>query len=255
MDSLNVRRIEIIVKDLLSEFEKESGKLQAEYDDNAARIIEIEENIHNYKENEDTDFQVFSPRKIDNQNEEKIDAMNKEKESIEIANKSLYRQIKYYSEKKEKLNEIIEIIEEDREISIDSVTSENSTSSILSNDIDDDITKVDEKILAYYDSIAGNDESDNYPEEPENIGKEVKSGWRLIKEELDSPIESIFAREKEVQEPDEDEENEEVLKSLQAMTTKLETETKRLEEDYLKTKDEINTVLGDINRVLKKLQK
>ena len=88
MNSINVKKIEIIVNDLLSEFDKESSKLQSEYDDNVVRILEIEENIHNYKENEDVDFQVFSPRKIDNQNEEKIEAMNLEKESIEEINKS-----------------------------------------------------------------------------------------------------------------------------------------------------------------------
>ena len=156
MNSINVKKIEIIVKDLLSEFDKESSKLQSEYDDNVVRILEIEENIHNYKENEDVDFQVFSPRKIDNQNEEKIEAMNLEKESIEEINKSLYRQIKYYTDKKDKLNEIINIINEDREDeSISSVSSEI-----------DDITKVDEKILEYYDKVVNDDEENDYPEEP-----------------------------------------------------------------------------------------
>ena len=55
MNSINVKKIEIIVKDLLSEFDKESSKLQSEYDDNVVRILEIEENIHNYKENEDVE--------------------------------------------------------------------------------------------------------------------------------------------------------------------------------------------------------
>ena len=56
MNSINVKKIEIIVNDLLSEFDKESSKLQSEYDDNVVRILEIEENIHNYKANEDVDF-------------------------------------------------------------------------------------------------------------------------------------------------------------------------------------------------------
>lgn len=246
MNSLNIRKIEIIVKDLLSEFDKESGKLQVEYDDNVARIIEIEENIHNYKENEDIDFQVFSPRKIDNQNEEKIAVMNKEKENIEAANKSLYRQIKYYTEKQEKLNEILDIIKEDRE------TANSVDSSIPSvNTKIDDITKVDEKILAYYDSIASQDTDDNYPEEPENIGVEKKTGWRLIKDELDEPIESISYND----ETEEIDNNNEILESLHDMTIKLEEETKKLEEDYLKTKSEINSVLSDINGVLEKIKK
>ena len=213
MNSINVKKIEIIVKDLLSEFDKESSKLQSEYDDNVVRILEIEENIHNYKENEDVDFQVFSPRKIDNQNEEKIEAMNLEKESIEEINKSLYRQIKYYTDKKDKLNEIINIINEDREDeSISSVSSEI-----------DDITKVDEKILEYYDKVVNDDE---YPEEPENIGTEIKSGWRLIKEELNSPIESV------VNDNDVD-----------------------LVENLTCIKQEINLVLNNINELMDKINK
>lgn len=216
MNELNVKKIEIIVKDLLSEFDKESGKLQVEYDDNVARILEIENNIHNYKENEDIDFQVFSPRKIDNQNEEKIEAMRKEKESIEDVNKSLYRQIKYYSDKKDKLKEILYIIEEDKEIG---ESTEN-----------DDITKVDEKIMEYYDSIAGteNSDDDNYPEEPENIGTEVRSGWRIIKDELDSPIDSLIK---------EDQSSEEIMENLSII------------------KEEINSVLDNINIVMNMLNK
>lgn len=213
MNSINVKKIEIIVKDLLSEFDKESSKLQSEYDDNVVRILEIEENIHNYKENEDVDFQVFSPRKIDNQNEEKIEAMNLEKESIEEINKSLYRQIKYYTDKKDKLKEIINIINEDREDeSISSVSSEI-----------DDITKVDEKILEYYDKVVNDDE---YPEEPENIGTEIKSGWSLIKEELNSPIESV------VNDNDVD-----------------------LVENLTCIKQEINLVLNNINELMDKINK
>lgn len=219
MDGLNVRKIEIIVKDLLSEFDKESGKLQAEYDDNAVRIIEIEENIHNYKENEDIDFQVFSPRKIDNQNEEKIEAMRREKESIEEINKSLYRQIKYYTDKKDKLNEILEVIEEDRDMPI-SIDKEEKQ--------EDDIISVDKKILEYYDSIANDNEDDVYPEEPENIGNEIKSGWRIITEELDSPIDSIIR---------ESNSTEDIIDNLNNI------------------KQEINIVLSGINSVMDMIKK
>lgn len=243
MDSISVRKIEIIVKDLLSEFEKESGKLQVEYDDNASRILEIEENIHNYRENEDTDFQVFSPRKIDNQNEKKIEVLNAEKENIEFANKSLYRQIKYYSDKKEKLNDILAIIEEDREMKIDEQPKPEL----------EDISQVDEKILEYYDSIVEKDDDDRFPEEPENIGTEIKSGWRLIKDEIDTPIVPIDI-ESDITE-NKDSETELLIKNLQIMTEKLETETRRLEEDYNKTKDEIHSVIGSINMALEKIKK
>lgn len=232
MNSLDIRKIEIIVLDLLSEFEKEGGKLQVEYDDNVSRILEIEENIHNYKKNEDIDFQVFSPRKIDNQSEEKIESMNKEKESIENINKSLYRQIRYYLDKSEKLKEILSVIENDR-----------NTDLTINRGIDD-ITQVDEKILAYYDSIA-KDDKDVYPEEPENYGTEVRSGWRVIKDELSNPIDISF---------DDNSSDEEILSNLLEVTNRLEKESKAIEDDYFRTKEEINTVLNDINSILEKLK-
>lgn len=241
MNSLNIRKIEIIVLDLLSEFEKEEGKLQAEYDDNVARILEIEKNIHNYKENEDVDFQVFSPRKIDNQNEDKIVAMNKEKENIELTNKSLYRQIKYYSEKTDKLKEILNVIEEDRSFSISEVSAI------------DDISEVDSKILEYYDSIAHEDKDDSYPEEPENIGVEKKSGWRLIKDELDTPIDNIFSNINNISEDNDD--NQMILDNLELITEKLEREARAIDDDYFRTKEEIKSVLSDINSVLERIKK
>ena len=54
--------------------------LLPEHEDMSARIMEINENIHNYHENEDINLQVFSPRKIDNQNEEKIERMATDEE-------------------------------------------------------------------------------------------------------------------------------------------------------------------------------
>lgn len=236
MDRLNIRKIEIIVLDLLSEFEREGSKLQSEYDDNASRIIEIEENIHNYKENEDIDFQVFSPRKIDNQSEEKINELNNEKTNIESINKSLYRQLKYYNEKTDKLKEILDVIEEDRAYNINSEGE-------VKNEMDNDITKVDEKILEYYDSIANDDVEEVYPDEPENIGVEVRSGWRIIKEELNNPIVTSELNN-----------NKDVLSELSVISERLEKESKAIDEGYLRTREELNTVLQDINTILKNLK-
>lgn len=239
MNSFNVRKIEIIVLDLLAEFEKEGGKLQVEYDDNAARIREIEDNIRNYIENEDIDFQVFSPRKVDNQSEEKIESMNRDKSNIEEINKSLFRQIKYYSDKANKLKEILAVIEEDRTIELNDDTK---------NVVEEDITHVDEKILEYYDSIAHEDKEDVYPEEPENIGTEVRSGWRIIKDELSSPInDNLFSINSEA--------DDNILNELTNISNKLEKEAKLIDEDYFRTKEEIKSVLNDITSILETIKK
>lgn len=235
MDDVSIRKIEIIINDLLSEFEKEGGKLQAEYDDNAVRIIEIEENIHNFKENEDIDFKVFSPRKIDNKNEEKINALRSEMQNVELANKSLFRQLRYYSDKIEKLNEILTIIKEDK--GDDEVTQISAL---------DDITNVDEKILAYYDSIAKDDE-DDIEEKYQIKESEVRSGWKIIKEELNTPIETL-SKEADYDNPDA------VVDSLISITDKLEKESKAIDDDYFRTKEEIRSIMNSINDVLDKLK-
>jgi len=233
MDVVSIRKIEIIMNDLLSEFEREGSKLQAEYDDNAVRIIEIDANILNYKESEDIDFQVFSPRKIDNQNEEKINSLKSEKQNIELTNKSIYRQLRYYSEKIEKINEVLQIIKESSD--------EESTKKITPLE---DITHVDEKILEYYDSIV-DDDNDRIV----SSKSESRSGWRLIKDELDIPI-STLSDNITVESDD----NDAVVDSLISITTKLETESKAIDEDYFRTKEEIRTVLNDINTILDKLK-
>lgn len=232
MDNIGIRKIELIVTDLLSEFQREGGKLQAEYDDNAARILEIEENIHKYKENEDVDFQVFSPRKIDNHNAEKIDSMNKEKESIENINKSLYRQIRYYTEKIDKLQEILDIISEDNPEEAEEVKTE-------------DISKVDEKILEYYDSIIGDDKKEEPDEELESDSTPLRTGWKLIKDE--TPIDPVSLKE----ERDEESVKEELLE----ITEKLNKESKVLEEDYLRTREEINSILKSVSALLESMKK
>lgn len=235
MDDVSIRKIEIIVNDLLSEFEKEGGKLQAEYDDNAVRIIEIEENIQNFKENEDIDFKVFSPRKIDNQNEEKINSLKGEMQNIELANKSLFRQLRYYSDKIEKLGEILNIIKENK-----------NPEDLKSDSPLDDITHVDEKILEYYDSIA-NDDEDGIEKRYQIKESEVRSGWKIIKEELSTPIENKESEEI-IDNPNA------LVDSLISITGKLENESRAIDEDYFRTKEEIRTIVNSINDVLDKLK-
>ena len=107
------------VNDLLSEFEKEEDKLRIEHEDMSARIMEINENIHNYHENEDINLQVFSPRKVDNKNEAKLDSLNAEKDVIESDIHSLLKQVKYYTDKTDKLRRILELIDLDTDEEIE----------------------------------------------------------------------------------------------------------------------------------------
>lgn len=109
MTAKEIDQISNIVIDLLMEFQKEQNRLQIIYDNGSSRISEIEENIVNYKETEDVDFKVFSPRNISTLNEDKLESMDREKLTLMESNKEILKQLKYYNEKVEKLR-IIQMI-------------------------------------------------------------------------------------------------------------------------------------------------
>lgn len=150
------------VNDLLAEFEFEEDKLRIEHEDMSARIMEINENIHNYHENEDVNLQVFSPRKVDNKNEARLDSLTAEKESIELDIRSLLKQVKYYTDKTDKLKRILELIDLDNvEESTDSdyadsdddpsetitVKTQSNFSSFM-NGLSEDLEKEEKRIIA-----------------------------------------------------------------------------------------------------------
>ncbi|MDO4966629.1 MAG: hypothetical protein Q4E51_07960 [Lachnospiraceae bacterium] len=110
MTAKEIDQISNIVIDLLMEFQKEQNRLQIIYDNGSSRISEIEENIVNYKETEDVDFKVFSPRNISTLNEDKLESMDREKLTLMESNKEILKQLKYYNEKVEKLRTIQMII-------------------------------------------------------------------------------------------------------------------------------------------------
>lgn len=113
MTAKEVEQISNIVVDLLMEFQKEQNRLQVIFDNGTSRITEIEEDIVNYKETEDVDFKVFSPRNISTLNEEKLESMDREKLTLIESNKEIFKQLKYYNEKVEKLRIIQSIIDSD----------------------------------------------------------------------------------------------------------------------------------------------
>lgn len=110
MTEFDIEKIDRIVSDLLLEFRQERNKLQIELDNANAKIMEIDKSISSFKENEDVDIKVFSPRNLSNLNIEKIEMMNNEKSKIEDSSKSVIKQLNYYSDKCDKLDEIKSIL-------------------------------------------------------------------------------------------------------------------------------------------------
>ncbi len=102
---------EKIVDELFREFNKEEIRLKLLHDNNSSKIEELEENILQLTRNEDIDYRFFSPRNIVSTNKEKIDGLREEKADLEKSSKSVFKQMTYYKEKADKLEQLKLLLE------------------------------------------------------------------------------------------------------------------------------------------------
>lgn len=105
-----------IIQKLFEEFDKEENALKVQFDNNSSKIDELEENILNFMKNDDIDYKVFSPRSIVSTNKEKADQLKKEKEELEKKNKEIFKQMEYYTDKTEKLSQLIKLVGKDESV-------------------------------------------------------------------------------------------------------------------------------------------
>lgn len=127
-----------IIKELYEEFHKEQISLKHQYDNNSAKIDELEESILCYIKNEDIDFKVFSPRSIVSTNSTKIDNLRNEKDNLENENKTLFKQLSYYSDRAIKLEKVMDVFNsEEKEVKHNSCTLHVDNSiNIINDEID-----------------------------------------------------------------------------------------------------------------------
>ena len=116
-----------IIDNLISEFSKEENKIRVLFDNNTSRLEELDENISNYKKNDDQEYRVFSPRNQSSANTDRLDSLKVERENVDKTISSLSRQLKYYSDKCKKLQDLKDLF---------SVMEQEEKSSSIS-DIDD----------------------------------------------------------------------------------------------------------------------
>ena len=107
----NNSEVRKILVDLCEEFGKEEKRLQNLYDSHSVKIDELDHKISNLRKNEDVDFRVFSPRNSSATNSEKISGMENTKEDLEKENKAIKKQLKYYSDKVNKLEKAISLLD------------------------------------------------------------------------------------------------------------------------------------------------
>lgn len=224
MTPTDTEKITKIIVDMLMEFQKEQKRLQAEYDNGIARLSEIEENLHSYKETEDVDFKMFSPRKVSTLNEDKLNSMDSEMRELDEINKALYKQLKYYSDKVEKLltvqaiidGEVYEAPEEERD-PIDLLFNLPSSKPVN----DDNISSI---------SIVNSSSSN---EDKENVTSTEQS--------LDLPNLNLYDRQS-------------LIDNLERISHRIEVGAKIIDNDVYRTKMELRSIksgLDDVISILK----
>lgn len=101
-----------IIQELYNEFLKDEKKISEIYENNSVRIDELDHKIHTLKKSEDVDFKVFSPRNTNNINSDKISELENEKSILESESRNYSKQLRYYSDKVNKLNEVLILLGE-----------------------------------------------------------------------------------------------------------------------------------------------
>lgn len=105
IDSYN--GVKKIIQDLYDEFLRDEKRISEIYENNSVRIDELDHKIHTLKKSEDVDFKVFSPRNSNNINSDKIGELENEKSILESESRNYSKQLRYYSDKVNKLNEVL----------------------------------------------------------------------------------------------------------------------------------------------------
>lgn len=215
-----------IIRDLYDEFEKEENSLKVQHDNNSSKIEELEENILSLMKNEDIDYKVFSPRSIVSTNKEKIENLRKEKEDAEKSNKSVLKQMRYYSEKTEKLEYLLGLFKSEKDTDIDETE-------LRSVDTNTNINTVNEKSTEKY-----SDSKDTIDSKEDDVKENVKENIKDIVEqkELSSVKSTVLTSS--------------LQEELERVNHKLELCSKFVDTDSIRTKIEIKDAMRNLSDII-----
>ena len=131
-----------IISELCDEFTKEEMKLKVKYDNNCAKLEEMDQQIRMMAKSEDLEMRVFSPRRNITSENEKLTGMKKEREEVDRANREVERDYRYYSKRAEKLRYLSDLMERNEGVFIENTTSEDvHTSSTVQSSAPDQNTQ------------------------------------------------------------------------------------------------------------------
>ncbi len=149
----------LIITELYDEFSKEEMKLKVKYDNNCARLEEMDQQIHMMSKAEDVDMRAFSPRRHVSSENDKIQVLKKEREELDKVNREIERDYRYFSKRAEKLRYLSELMERNQGVFIDSTIPEDfqnkQTTDTVADDssaatLRDDMTKIQKRLDSIY---------------------------------------------------------------------------------------------------------
>lgn len=265
MKSGDLDTINKIIIDLLLEFQNEQNRLQVMYDNGTSRLLELEEDIVSYKDTEDVDFKVFSPRNVSNLSEEKLMAMDREKTNIEDGNKELLKQLKYYNDKVEKLRTVLTILDE-TEIDNTEYISTNNEEEINSSEQEIDPIDLELSNIRRLFSAKKDSESDetrytlkqkkevDVPEEEsslENITKDTSNSSDDVESSnvLEDKVSNSSIKELN------DYESRSLLDDLDRISHRIEISYKVIDNDVFRTKMELKSIKSGIDDIIRGIKK
>lgn len=103
-----------IINDLYDEFRKEATKLKIKYDNNCAKLEEMDQQIRLMAKTEDVEMRVFSPRRNISTENDKVTSLKNEREDLDKSNRETERYLRYYSKRADKMEYLMDVLERNK---------------------------------------------------------------------------------------------------------------------------------------------
>lgn len=100
-----------IINELYDEFSKEATKLKIKYDNNCAKLEELDQQIRHMAKTEDVEMRVFSPRRNISTETDKVTTLKNDRELLDKTNREVERDLRYYSKRAEKISYLSDVLE------------------------------------------------------------------------------------------------------------------------------------------------
>lgn len=253
MTNQEYREIYSILKELQEEFIAEEDKLIELSSNHSNKISELEQQIGVAKRSEDIDYRVFSPRTLSVDNSEKIQNLEKEKNSLEKEMKEADKQRSLFLSKSEKISKVLSILQKSLDYTdeLNEVVSDNSKETFV------EIKKVPFEFLDD-DTEEDNETSANAVDEADAIFNELFSRSASISDDV------VLDKEVKVKENNVSTKEEVIsnkannagvpVEEVEKVCHKVEFTEKIINNDRVRAKLELKEVVTELNELIKAYQ-